>query len=55
MVGACSVSWAPWTSPFDAGVGLFAVSTYNTDYILVKKENLLRAVDALRAAGYEIS
>ena len=39
----------------DAGVGLFAVSTYNTDYILVKKENLLRAENALRAAGYEIS
>ena len=39
----------------DAGVGLFAVSTYNTDYILVKKENLLRALEALRAAGYEIS
>ena len=39
----------------DAGVGLFAVSTYNTDYILVKKENLLRAREALRAAGYEIS
>ena len=39
----------------DAGIGLFAVSTYNTDYILVKKENLLRAREALRAAGYEIS
>ena len=39
----------------DAGVGLFAVSTYNTDYILVKKENLPRALDTLRAAGYEIS
>ena len=39
----------------DAGVGLFAVSTYNTDYILVKKENLPRALEALRAAGYEIS
>lgn len=36
----------------DANVGLFAVSTYNTDYILVKTENLSRAAEALRAAGY---
>ena len=38
----------------DAGVGIFAVSTYDTDYILVKAENLPRALAALRAAGYEI-
>ena len=36
------------------GVGLFAVSTYNTDYILVRQENLERALGALSAAGYEI-
>ena len=35
-------------------IGIFAVSTYNTDYILVKKENLDRALDALSAAGYEV-
>jgi len=35
-------------------IGIFAVSTFNTDYILTKKENFLRAADALRAAGYEI-
>lgn len=23
----------------DAGIGIFALSTYNTDYILVKKDN----------------
>jgi len=38
----------------DAGVGIFAVSTYDTDYILVKKENLDRAAGALRGAEYEI-
>lgn len=38
----------------DAGIGIFAVSTYNTDYILTKKENFDRAVDALESAGYEI-
>ena len=36
----------------DAKVGIFAVSTYDTDYILVKQENLDRAVEALKKAGY---
>ena len=36
----------------NAQVGIFAVSTYDTDYILVKQENLDRAVEALKAAGY---
>ena len=35
-------------------IGIFAVSTYNTDYILVKKENFERALKALSDAGYEI-
>lgn len=38
----------------DAGVSVFAVSTYNTDYILVKNEHLECAVKALSDAGYEI-
>ena len=37
------------------GIGLFAVSTYDTDYILVKKENFSRAADVLAKAGYEIA
>ena len=37
-----------------AQVGIFAVSTYNTDYILVKSADLARAVQALQAAGYEV-
>lgn len=36
----------------EAKVGIFAVSTYNTDYILVKSENLARAAEALTAAGH---
>lgn len=36
-------------------IGIFAVSTYDTDYILVKRENLDRAVEALRREGYELS
>jgi len=37
-----------------AGVSLFAVSTYDTDHVLVKATDLDRAVAALRAAGHEI-
>lgn len=36
----------------EAKVGIFAVSTYNTDYILVKTADLGRAKDALCAAGH---
>ena len=35
-------------------IGIFAVSTYNTDYILVKEENFGRALDALAAEGYTV-
>ena len=35
-------------------IGIFAVSTYNTDYILVKSENFERALSALSEKGYEI-
>ena len=36
----------------DHAISIFAVSTYNTDYILVKAEQFDRAVRALEAAGY---
>ena len=35
-------------------IGIFALSTYNTDYVLVKEENFSRAVSALEAAGYVV-
>jgi hypothetical protein len=35
-----------------AGVSIFAISTYDTDYILVKEANLDDALAALRRAGY---
>jgi hypothetical protein len=37
-----------------AGVSLFAISTFDTDYILVKEEDLAKAVDALRGAGHRV-
>ena len=33
-------------------IGIFAVSTYNTDYILVKEENYERALSVLSSEGY---
>ena len=36
------------------GIGIFAVSTFNTDYILVKDDNFEKAAKALEEAGYEI-
>ena len=35
-------------------IGIFAVSTYNTDYILVKEGNYEKALEALSAEGYTI-
>lgn len=35
-------------------IGIFVVSTYNTDYVLVKSENYEKAMKALKKAGYEI-
>ena len=35
-------------------IGLFAVSTYNTDYILVKEANFAKALEVLAAEGYSI-
>ena len=35
-------------------IGILAVSTFDTDYILTKKENFDKAAKALARAGYEI-
>ena len=35
-------------------IGIFAVSTFNTDYILVKDADLERALTALKNAGYTV-
>jgi hypothetical protein len=36
------------------GIGIFAVSTFNTDYILVKAEDFDRAMEVLSLAGYAL-
>lgn len=38
----------------EAGIGIFAVSTYNTDYIFVKESNFEHAMEVLAEAGYVI-
>lgn len=38
----------------DAGIPVFVVSTYDTDWLLVRDGDLDRAVDVLRAAGHHI-
>ena len=38
----------------ERGISIFAVSTYNTDYILIKDTNYEKALEVLRSSGYEI-
>jgi uncharacterized protein len=38
----------------EAGVGIFAVSTFDTDYVLVKEEQLDLAAAALRGRSHEV-
>ena len=35
-------------------IGIFAVSTFNTDYILVKEENFEKALKVLESEGYTV-
>lgn len=39
----------------DNKIGIFAVSTYNTDYILVKEKDFERALKVLSSNGYEVN
>ncbi len=38
-----------------AGVSVFAISTFDTDYVLVKEEDLEAAIRALEAAGHRVA
>ena len=42
------------TTLANAGLGIFAISTYNTDCILVKAKDLQSAITALSNDGHEI-
>lgn len=43
------------TALAEAGIGIFAISTYNTDYVLTKSGDFTHALDALETAGYIIT
>jgi hypothetical protein len=36
----------------DAGISIFAISSYDTDYVLVKEENLEKTISVLTSAGH---
>jgi hypothetical protein len=36
------------------GISIFAISTYDTDYILIKNKDLDNAIEALIKEGYEV-
>ena len=38
----------------DAGISIFTISTYDTDYILVHGDQFESALDRLKAAGYGV-
>ena len=46
---------ASLTAPLaEAGISVFALSTFDTDYLLVKEEDLERAIDVLRRQGHAV-
>ncbi len=38
-----------------AGISIFAMSTYDTDYLLVRERDLPRAIASLQAAGHHVA
>ena len=36
------------------GVPVFAISTYDTDYVLVKNQDIVRALEVLEQAGHQV-
>lgn len=39
----------------DNKIPIFAISTYNTDYVLIKKEKYQKALEVLQSSGYKIT
>ena len=36
------------------GIGIFVISTFNTDYVLTKENDFSKAIEVLELAGYTI-
>jgi hypothetical protein len=46
---------ASLTAPLaEAGISVFAVSTHDTDYLLVQEKDLAATLDALRRQGHTV-
>lgn len=52
MTGVASALLAPLAA---AQISVFLISTYDTDYLLLKSDVFARAADILRGAGYDVS
>lgn len=51
----CETQYKPSNCTAEAKVGIFAVSTYNTDYILVKEEQFQAACEQLEKQGMKLT
>jgi hypothetical protein len=51
LVGVVAALTAPLA---EAGIGVFVMSTFDTDYLLVKQQDWENALDVLRRVGYAI-
>jgi len=52
VVGVLAAIAAPLA---DAGISIFALSTFDTDYVLVRQHDVERASQALRDAGHDVT
>ncbi|HEY0371390.1 MAG TPA: ACT domain-containing protein [Thermoanaerobaculia bacterium] len=52
MTGVASALLAPLAA---AQISIFLISTYDTDYLLLRAESFGRAVGVLRGAGYDVA
>jgi hypothetical protein len=50
----CGILAAVLAPLADARIGIFALSTFDTDWLLIKESDLRRAVEALIEAGHDL-
>jgi hypothetical protein len=47
--------FSPKTQPLaEDGVSVFVISTFDTDYFIVKEKDLIKAIDVLTAEGHQV-
>lgn len=51
IVGVLATLLAPLR---EAGISIFAISTFDTDYVLIRKSKMTMALNVLRNAGYDV-